>query len=54
MKIVFIGTGKIASAVITGIFRSNIILVVGNGIEIAKQTAKKLKKKFKFKHYCKK
>jgi len=46
MNIGFIGTGKIASAVITGIFRSNIIyekLIISPR---NKETAKKLKKKF--------
>jgi pyrroline-5-carboxylate reductase len=46
MNIGFIGTGKIASAVITGIFRSNIIykkLIISPR---NKGTAKKLKKKF--------
>jgi len=44
MNIGFIGTGKIASAVITGIFRSNIIykkLIISPR---NKGTAKKLKK----------
>ena len=46
MNIGFIGTGKIASAVITGIFRSNIIykkLIISPR---NKEIAKKLKKKF--------
>ena len=46
MNIGFIGTGKIASAVITGIFKSNIIykkLIISPR---NKGTAKKLKKKF--------
>ena len=47
MKIGFIGTGKIASAVITGIFRSSInhkkVIISPRN----KKTAKKLKKKFK-------
>ena len=47
MKIGFIGTGKIASAVITGIFKSSInhkkVIVSPRN----KKTAKKLKKKFK-------
>ena len=45
MNIGFIGTGKIASAVITGIFRSNIIykkLIISPR---NKEIAKKLKKK---------
>jgi pyrroline-5-carboxylate reductase len=47
MKLGFIGTGKIASAVITGIFKSNI---ANKKIIISprnKDTAKELKKKFK-------
>ena len=47
MKIGFIGTGKIASAVITGIFRSNIIHKKVIISPRNKKTAKKLKKKFK-------
>ena len=46
MNIGFIGTGKIASAVITGIFRSNLI---NKNITISprnKKIDKELKKKF--------
>jgi len=46
MNIGFIGTGKIASAVITGIFKSNIVYKKITISSRNKETAKKLKKKY--------